>query len=132
VARWRFPTTCSSFSAAKNEAIASLPTGMTSSGASSASSASSQGAQFAISSRFGTRSPPRGSLPGKQRHTAAMYTRLRNASSSSPIPANQPNIVLPAVQANGLWIKSSFAPGAWPISMTGLGVGAPITGAPCI
>ena len=41
-------------------------------GRSNRSSASSQGAQFAISRGDGTRSPPAGFLPGKQRHTAAM------------------------------------------------------------
>ena len=51
--------------------IASFPTGNTNSGSSNVNSRSSQFEQFEISSGAGTRSPPSGRLPGKQRHTAA-------------------------------------------------------------
>src|SRR6185436_481478 len=88
--------------------------------------------QRAISSGAGTRSPPPLALPGKQRHTAAMYTRSRNSSSVSPSDANQPNIVLPAVHANGLPAGPSRTPGAWPISSTGEITGRPVTTGPII
>src|SRR5207244_742622 len=62
-------------------AAASVPTAITSLGASSAISRSRCAAQFAISSGDGTRSPPAfGSRPGKQRITAHMCTRSRNSS----------------------------------------------------
>src|SRR5439155_5973599 len=85
------------------------------------------------SSLDGTRSPPPfAALPGKQRHTAAMYTRARNASSDRPIVSNHWNIVLPAVHANGRPIGPSLMPGAWPISITGDITGWPVTTGPII
>src|SRR5215510_3944326 len=127
------PTTCASDSASGNScAIASLPTGITRRGRRSSTSRVRCRRHRAISSGDGTGSPPPLALPGKHRHTAAMYTRWRNASSSRPSCANQPNIVLPAVHANGLPAGPSRTPGAWPISITGDTTGSPVTTGPII
>ena len=116
-----------------NRAMASLPTGITSAGLRRVISACSQRAQLAISAGLGTRSPPRGFLPGKHRHTAVMYIRERNPASSMPqASSNHLNIALPAVQANGRCKAGSLSPGAWPTSITRLATAAPVTGADCI
>ena len=81
----------------------------------------------------GTRSPPSGRLPGKQRQTAAKYTRSRTSSSVQSRPAwNQRKSVLPAVQAKGRPSLGSLSPGAWPTSSTRLATGRPTTTGRCI
>ena len=64
-----------------------------------------------------------------------MYTRWRKSSSerlAAPSEPNQPNIVLPAVHANGLPAGPSRTPGACPISITGETTGSPVTTGPII
>jgi hypothetical protein len=58
--------------AGRNCSIASLPTGTIKRGRKISISCCSHGRQRSISSKLGTRSPPFGFFPGKQRHTAAM------------------------------------------------------------
>ena len=70
--RRRRPITSTNDGHGMNCSIASLPTGITSSGLSRSNYACSHTAQLAISSRDGTRSPPDAFLPGKHRQTAAM------------------------------------------------------------
>ena len=80
----------------RNCVIASRPTGMTSAGLSNWNSAPQPAAARADFRPIGTRSPPAGSGPGKQRQTAVMYTSRRKRSSGMPQPCkNHENSVLP-------------------------------------
>ena len=118
--------------AGRNCSIATRPTGTINSGLSSSISRSSQGRQLSNSSGLGTRSPPFGFFPGKQRHEAAMYTRARNCSSFSPSGRNHLNSCLPAVQAKGRPSAGSLSPGACPTSNTLERIALPTIGGRCM
>ena len=123
-----WPMSLSSFCNGRNCAIASLPTGITSFGRKISCSCLSQAEQLSTSCGEGTRSPPVGFLPGKHRHTAAIYMEARNCSSLIPAAwLNQRKSVLPAVQANGRPSFGSLSPGACPTSIILLPTGPPLT-----
>ncbi len=123
------PMTSTSLFTARYCDMASLPTGIISLGRNRSISVFSHCEQVLISALSGTRSPPFGFFPGKQRHTADIYTCSLNLLSRTPIESNHLNSVLPAVQANGRPSSPSLSPGACPTSNISEKTGAPrITG----